>query len=195
MNKMNEEELIKLLSDLKHRIFPRPFERLAVSGKDLVGVEIGVYKAEHAESLLSHLDIKQLYLVDPYELYREYEEGKAHYGVDQDPLELARNEARERLAPFEDKITWIFKKSSDSLVDIPDELDFVYIDGNHDEAFVREDILAFYPKLRPGGILGGHDFYNGYCREHDGVVRAVTHYSAQNNLTLQVELPDWWIQK
>ncbi|MGA1868151.1 MAG: class I SAM-dependent methyltransferase [bacterium] len=193
---MNENQIINLLSDLKHRIFPRPFERLAVSGKSLIGVEIGIYKAEHAASLLTHLDIKRLYLVDPYELYDDYEEGKAHYGVDQDPLQLARKEACERLAQYGDKVRWILKKSSDITADdIPDELDFVYIDGNHDEAFVRSDILKFYSQLRQGGVIGGHDFYNGFCREHDGVVRAVTQFSIQNNLTLQVELPDWWIKK
>jgi hypothetical protein len=192
---MEETAIIKQLSDLKHRVFPRPFERLAVSGADLVGVEIGVYKAEHAESLLDHLNIKHLYLVDPYELYSEYTEGKTHYGVDQDPLPLARKAAQERLAPHSKKLSWVFKKSLDSIAEIPDQLDFVYVDGNHDEPFVREDILAFYPKIKSGGVIGGHDFYNGYCREHDGVVRAVTRFAVQDNLPLQVELPDWWIKK
>jgi len=192
---MDEKKIIDILSDLKHRIFPRPFERLAVSGNNLIGVEVGVYKGAHTESLLKHLDIKQLYLVDPYELYTEYKEGKTHYGVDQDPLPLAKKEALERLSQYASKVSWIFKKSSDALDEIPDELDFVYIDGNHEESFVREDIISFYPKIRRGGVLGGHDFYNGFCREHDGVVRAVTHFIVQNNLILQVELPDWWTKK
>jgi hypothetical protein len=192
---LEETEIINRLSDLKHRVFPRSFERLAVSGKDLIGVAIGIYKGEHAESLLTHLDIKQLYLIDPYELYDEYEEGKAHYGVELDPLHLAREEAIERLARHRDKVTWLFEKSSGCTGDIPDELDFVYIDGNHDEVFVSQDILGYFPKVRLGGVIGGHDFYNGFTREHDGVVRAVTEFSIHNNLTLQVELPDWWIQK
>lgn len=192
---MDEKEIVNLFSDVKHRIFPRPFERLAVSGKSLIGVEIGVYKAEHAISLLTHLDIKRLYLVDPYDVYDEYEEGKAHYGVDQDPLQLARKEASERLAPYADRVRWIFKKSSDIADEILDQLDFVYIDGNHDYAFVRQDIFKFFPKVRQGGVIGGHDFYNGFCREHDGVVRAVAQFSIENNLPLQVELPDWWITK
>lgn len=192
---MDKNEIIEMLSEFKHRIFPRPFERLAVSGTNLVGVEIGVYKGAHAESLLDNLNIKHLYLVDPYELYNEYEEGKSHYGVDQDPLLLARKEASARLKKYDNKITWIFKKSSDALNEIPDKLDFVYIDGNHAEEFVREEILGYYPKVRLGGIIGGHDFYNGHCREHDGVVSAVTQFVVQNNETLQVELPDWWIKK
>jgi len=41
---LNEEEIINVMSDLKHRIFPRPFERLSTlrTCKDLVGAEIGV---------------------------------------------------------------------------------------------------------------------------------------------------------
>ena len=192
---MDENEIIKRLSDIKHRIFPRSFERLAVSGRNLIGVEIGVYKAEHAESLLNHLDIKQLFLVDPYKLYAKYKEGEAHYGVDQDPLNLAKEEAMQRLSRYSNKVSWIFKKSSDALDEIPDEIDFVYIDGNHEENFVREDILIYYPKIRQGGVIGGHDFYNGFCREHDGVIQAVNSFTVQNNLKLQVELPDWWIKK
>jgi hypothetical protein len=192
---MDENKIVSLLSDLKHRVFPRPFERLAIAGKKLVGVEIGVYKGEHAESILKYTDIERLYLVDPYELYSDYYEGKAHYGVDQDHLTLSRKEAQDRLGPYANKTSWIYRKSAEALGEIPDNLDFVYIDGNHDEAFVREDMALSYPKIRKNGILGGHDFYNGYCREHDGVVRAVTHFAVQNNLTLQVELPDWWFVK
>lgn len=193
--KIDERDIVNLLSDLKHRIFPRPFERLGVSGNQLVGVEIGVYKGEHAESLLSNLNIKRLYLVDPYEIYEQYVEGRSHYGVDQDPLYLAKQAAFSRLSSHSEKISWVFKQSLDALAEIPDELDFVYIDGNHDESFVREDIQSYYPKIRKGGVIGGHDFYNGYCREHDGVLKAVTQFVVEKNLPLQVELPDWWVQK
>lgn len=189
------KKIINLLSDLKHRIFPRPFERLGISGQNLVGVEIGVYRGEHAESLLKHLNIRRLFLIDPYELYATYKEGRAHYGVDHESLSSAKEHALERLAPYAGKVSWIFKKSIDSLAEIPDQLDFVYVDGNHDEVFVNSDILSFFPKIRKGGILGGHDFYNGYCREHDGVIRAVTKFSVKYDLPLQVELPDWWVKK
>jgi len=62
---MKECEIIALLSEIKHRIFPRPFEKLAVKAKRLIGVEIGVYKADHAKSLLNYLDIEKLFLIDP----------------------------------------------------------------------------------------------------------------------------------
>lgn len=37
-------------------------------------------------------------------------------------------------------------------------LDLVFLDGDHDYQAVREDILAWRPHVRPGGILCGHDY-------------------------------------
>ncbi len=192
---MDEKTIIDTLGDLKHRVFPRPFERLGVSGKKLVGVEIGVFKGLHAESLLTHLDIECLYLIDPYSVYATNDSVRQYCGDDKDAMEIAKKECEERLAPYADKIVWILKNSMDALNDIPDGLDFAYIDGNHEENNVREDVANYYPKVKVGGIIGGHDFYNGHARDHDGVVRAVCEFAIQNKLPLQVELPDWWIKK
>jgi len=40
----NDKEIVNILSNLKHRIFPRPFEREAVKGENLLGAEIGYIK-------------------------------------------------------------------------------------------------------------------------------------------------------
>ena len=37
-------------------------------------------------------------------------------------------------------------------------LDLVYVDANHEEPYVEEDIRLWYPKLRAGGMLAGHDY-------------------------------------
>jgi hypothetical protein len=189
---ITESEIVDLLSDIKHRIFPRPFERLSMlrERKDLVGVEIGVAGGEHALSLLKTLDIKKLYLIDPYELYTEYQEGKLHYGVDQLRLSDTEALAREKLAEYGDRIQWVRKLSSEALPEIREKLDFVYIDGNHEENFVIEDIENYYPLLSSNGVIGGHDYYNGFQREHDGVVNAVTLFLSSKSLQLRVELPD-----
>lgn len=36
--------------------------------------------------------------------------------------------------------------------------DYIYIDARHDYCAVQEDIEAYWPKVRPGGILAGHDY-------------------------------------
>lgn len=37
-------------------------------------------------------------------------------------------------------------------------LDFVFIDANHHYEFVKKDIEAWYPKVKPGGTIAGHDY-------------------------------------
>jgi hypothetical protein len=193
---ISELELIDLLSDVKHRVFPRSFERLSKlrGDTDLVGAEIGVAGGEHALSMLETLDIKRLYLIDPYAIYEGYEEGKAHYGVDQKPLSDTEVLAQEKLKRHSKKIVWIKKLSTEAVKIIEENLDFVYIDGNHQEEYVTEDIENYYPLVRKGGVIGGHDYYNGWQREHDGVIRAATSFAVSRNLELRVELPDWWIE-
>ena len=40
------------------------------------------------------------------------------------------------------------------------ELDFVFIDGDHSFAGVMRDLVAWWPKVRPGGLISGHDIDN-----------------------------------
>ncbi|WP_437610266.1 class I SAM-dependent methyltransferase [Sorangium sp. So ce834] len=51
-------------------------------------------------------------------------------------------------------------------------LDLVFLDGSHDRAAVLADLEAWWPKLKPGGVLGGHD----HNEEHAGVVDATAHF-------------------
>ncbi len=48
-------------------------------------------------------------------------------------------------------------------------LSFVFIDGDHAYEAVKLDISLWREKVKPGGILAGHD----YTKEWPGVVRAV----------------------
>lgn len=49
--------------------------------------------------------------------------------------------------------------SLDAAKQFPDEsLDVVFVDGDHEYAAVKADILAWWPKLKPGGFMGGDDF-------------------------------------
>lgn len=38
-------------------------------------------------------------------------------------------------------------------------LDFVFIDAQHDFQSVRDDILAWLPKIKLGGVIAGHDYH------------------------------------
>lgn len=56
-------------------------------------------------------------------------------------------------------------------------LDFVFIDASHEYEDVKEDILAWLPKVKVGGILAGHDYDT-----FEGVNRAVDEIFNVNDL-------------
>ena len=47
--------------------------------------------------------------------------------------------------------------------------DFIYIDANHTYEDVKRDLELYLPKLKKGGLIGGHDYYVDW----EGVVKAV----------------------
>ena len=58
-------------------------------------------------------------------------------------------------------------------------LDFVFIDASHEYEDVKEDILAWLPKVKIGGILAGHDYDT-----FEGVNRAVDEIFNINDLEI-----------
>ena len=66
---------------------------------------------------------------------------------------------------------------------IPDDsLDFVFIDGNHSYENVLEDITEWTKKVKPGGIVAGHDYKEDKVNNY-GVVEAVQKYTKENNIS------------
>jgi len=146
--------------------------------KNIIGVEIGVYKGFNSASIMRNLDMKRLYLVDPYISYDEYTE------VDMDNI---KQEMKRNLHNYSNRL-FINKTSKDAINHIPDNLDFVYIDGNHTYEYVKQDIELYYPKVKQGGYIGGHD----YPRE--GLVDAVTEFCEKENKKLFHKRIDWWVK-
>lgn len=54
--------------------------------------------------------------------------------------------------------------------------DLVMIDGNHEQAAVEADLGAWLAKVKPGGVLAGHDF----TAEFPGVLAAVKKHFGRN---------------
>jgi hypothetical protein len=56
----------------------------------------------------------------------------------------------------------VFKHKGFSLVEVlpvaDESLDFAYIDGDHSYEAALADIKAWWPKIKPGAFLGGHDY-------------------------------------
>ena len=151
---------------------------------ELVGVELGVFKGFNSENILENLSIKKLYAVDSYPTYWDLVDGKKVL-INHTDIKL---EAQERLKKYSNAF-FIPKSSGEAAVEIPDNLDFVYIDADHNYEPVLHDIKTYYPKVRPGGVIGGHDF------EKKGVFRAVSEFVVANDLQINFQTIDWWIVK
>ena len=158
-------------------------------GNELTGVEIGTYEGYNAYCMMLNLPIKKLYLVDPYLFYEEYYEDS--YKMSQHSFDVIFKNARNLLKDYKNKVEFIRLLSHEAKNKIPKALDFVYIDGNHAYEFVMQDIKDYYPKLRKGGVIGGHDFDGNYI----GVVRAAIEFTDENNLELYTSEGDWWTVK
>lgn len=173
--------------DVRHLV-PRPmtlFLQHRFAGESLVGCEVGVASGWNAQNIFESLNIRRMYLVDPYLPYVEDDVLLTRY-------QNGFSEMKKNLKRFWSRIVFIQKKSSEAVTQVEGGLDFVYVDGNHSYPFVRDDIRLYFGKVREGGVFGGHDFN---FEEHYGVVKAVLEWIEETGLKLCVEGRDWWVVK
>jgi len=138
------------------------------------GAEIGVYVGYYSRVLLDTIPGLNLLCVDSWALktWRE----RAY------PL------AVETLSHYLGA-TVIRGKSVDVAKTVEDGLlDFVFIDADHSYEAVKADLLAWVPKVRSGGIVSGHDYYESRSGKL-GVIPAVNEYVEENGYVLQ--LTEW----
>jgi len=165
--------------------FPRPATRIIhkiYGEKPLVGVEIGTGFGENALSLLRELSIERLYCIDPFVPYLDGEI----------KIQIAYSSRSEytlkALSEFKN-VTFIRKVSSEACEEIHDNVDFVYIDGNHDYDYVLADLRNYYPLTRKKGVIAGHDV--GW----PSVRKALYDFCRMNTITPLLLSPDWIIIK
>lgn len=118
------------------------------------GAEIGVESGRFSQEICQQMPGVHLLCVDAWAAYPSYREH-----VTQSKVDGLFEAAQERLKPYH--VTFIRKFSVEAAATVPDgSLDFAYVDANHRFEYVVEDIAAWLPKVRKGGIIAGHD----YCR-------------------------------
>ena len=123
--------------------------------RHLVGAEIGVYRGKNARSILEVLNIKQLVLVDAWKGYVDvrtgveftdsffenlYQEVKRNFSY-MPNVQIIRDMSVNAANAFDDNY-----------------FDFVYLDGDHGYEAVRDDLEAWYPKLKKWGVMCGDDY-------------------------------------
>lgn len=161
-------------------------------------VEIGTEGGRYAEEICKANPQAHLTCVDPWLAYDRYEDH-----VSQPKLDSFYAAAVSRLAPY--NATLIRATSLDAAPRFADgSLDAVFIDGNHHFDYVVQDIIAWAPKVRKGGMVSGHDYKpEGYERTPIpfGVIEAVNAYAAAHKIapffiTTKDKCPSWmWINQ
>lgn len=155
--------------------------------KPIVAVEIGVLKGNNAKQMLENMNIKKLYLIDPYEPYDKKQDPKN--------LKEIEEEAKDLLKEFKN-VVWIKKLSENAINDIKEEPDYIYIDGDHRYETIKKDLELYYKILKKKGLLAGHDFDPEYKKDlHNGVKKAVKEFHLTQNLQLYRCDVDWWVLK
>jgi hypothetical protein len=142
----------------------RHFRRLGF----LRGVELGVEQGAFAEVLLAANPTLELHCVDAWQAYRGYRDH-----VRQAKLDRFYEATTARLSRFP-HVRLVRAFSQDAARTFHDgSLDFVYIDANHALEFVVADLAAWSPKVRPGGIIAGHDYARHRAPDRIHVVQAI----------------------
>ena len=141
-------------------------------GKDLVGVELGLYRAESFCTLLQCCpNIKKLYGVDKWEPYDDYigtdgtHAGKKtnipdmdlvretalnfiYFSGEADRAEILEMDTSEAVKQFED-----------------DSLDFVFLDAYLSVEQAQREMNEWWPKVKKGGLFSGHDWNDKMVRQ------------------------------
>lgn len=138
---------------------PFTFELLKMKKNNLIGLEIGVYRGINALNILKVLDIKKLYLID--------------IKITKDLLNLKL------------KNTIIIQGDSNNTYSLFNDnfFDFIYIDTIHDQRILN-DIKNWLPKLKDGGLFGGHGF--DACWD-------LPYYLLQSNYKISGHNQDWFL--
>ena len=147
-----------------------------------VGAEIGTEQGVYAEMLCRANPGLRLYCVDPWLAYRGYRDH-----VSQSQLDSFYEAVKVRLAAYDVRLVRAFSVEAAMGVE-EGSLDFVYIDANHDLLHVIEDITAWAPKVRPGGIVSGHDYV-----EHKNYSNAMHVLPALQAYTRSYQVTPWFV--
>lgn len=121
--------------------------------KEMTVCEVGSYEGVSGELFAKH--VKKLYCVDVF-IEEAYEHTFDIMMSEYDNIVKVKANSKKASETFEDNF-----------------FDFVYIDAGHSYLEVFEDLTLWKPKVKNGGLIGGHDFHNleGY-----GVTNAIFEY-------------------
>ena len=170
-------------------------KKLALNGE---GVEIGVQLGLYSELILENSDLRRLYSIDPWREFplEEYDKDSANVSQEQQDYRYLSTIFRLNRFCTRSAVMRMTSEEASKLFS-NNQLDFIFIDGNHSYQYVKQDIEVWYPKVREGGLFSGDDYL--FTPEGKTPVKdAVDEFVAANNLKLYLtaeRFPRWYLLK
>lgn len=169
--------------------------------------EVGVQSGAYSKSILTSIPtLEIIYLVDLWQQQSNYIDAA---NVSDDQQQLCYEKTLANTNKWKHKVKILKGYSTQMCSQIPDgSLDFCYLDARHDYLGCFEDIQAYYPKVKPGGVLAGHDYLTNddvqrmtpgqdWSICHDGSINtgavkgAVLDFAEANNYTVYHSTDKW----
>lgn len=154
----------------------------------LIGAEIGVGEGTHSLYVSQLLNFKEYHLVDFWQPYLEGDKIENRYCA---CYERVKNMFANKSNCFIHK-----QESSQTAKEFPDGyFDFVYIDADNNYKSEKQHIESWLPKVKSGGIIGGHNYSAKWQEVIDAVNDCFQKLKvAGKKLELNVEQSDWWVK-
>jgi hypothetical protein len=153
------------------KLLPTRYDLLQELPKGSVVCEIGVANGDFSAQILECCRPRQFHLVDAWEAER--------YKADQLIVQTRFADAIQS-----GLVQLHLGLSTDRLPEFPDHLfDWVYLDTVHDYRITAQELAICLQKVKPGGIIAGHDYTPGnlvtpVCY---GVIQAVQEFCVKNH--------------
>lgn len=129
-------------------------------------LEIGSWKGESTKIFASSGVFDKIVCVDPFEGTEEANK------LFLETWNTVKEGFKENTKMFKDKIELVQGYSYEVAGTFLDnDFDFMYIDGSHKYEDVVQDINLYWNKLKPGGYIAGHDYFDD--NGHPGVKKAI----------------------
>jgi predicted O-methyltransferase YrrM len=157
------------------------------------GAEIGVQDGYFSRAILDVWKGRKLYSIDPWMEFAS-EEYIDIANIAQSEQENRYQGTVETLKRFGER-SHILRQTSEEAADRfrEGQLDFAYLDAQHTYEAVKQDLALYYPKIKKGGVLAGHDYLDGHLEQGIfGVKSAVDEFASNHGLKVVASREKEW---
>lgn len=182
------------MADFKHIAALRNLFRQHLPKGPMRGAEVGTWEGATAEILLKEYQDLFLIMVDQY---LHYYESRRFARRDQARMDEGMLTATRRTQPYRNRTLLIIGSSLNAARIVPAaSLDWAFLDASHLYDNVWNDCVAWWPKIKPGGLLIGHDYNSKNDRRGWwGVKNAVDEWAASHSLEVMARSGHVWAVK